>query len=103
MSVFGRVIDGMEHIQAVQRGDRNINSGVIAPQDRPDPILSMRVAADLPEAERPRYEVMDTRGEAFHEAKAGYRNRTHEFFHETPPPVMEACHMPAPARLIAAE
>ncbi|WP_300553657.1 peptidylprolyl isomerase [Maricaulis sp.] len=103
MSVFGRVIDGMEHVQAVQRGDRNINSGVIAPEDGPDPILSMRVAGDLPTAEQPRYEVMDTRGQAFHDAKARYRNRTHEFFFETPPAVMEACHMPAPARLVSGE
>lgn len=98
MSVFGRVIDGMEHVQALRRGDPAVNSGVIADAEARDIIRSMRVAADLPEAERPSYEVMNTAGEAFHNAKAARRNRTHEFFFETPPAVIEACHMPGPVR-----
>ena len=100
MSVFGRVIDGMEHVQALRRGDPAVNSGVIADPDARDAIVSMRVAADLPEAERPAYEIMRTNGPAFHDAKAARRNRTHPFFFETPVPVIEACHMPAPARRV---
>jgi peptidylprolyl isomerase len=100
MSVFGRVIDGMEHIQALNRGIPSINSGVIEdPADR-DPIISMRIAADLPEDERPSYEVMRSDGQAFFDAKYSRRNRNHEFFFETPPTVIEACHMPSPARLV---
>jgi len=98
MSVFGRVIDGMEHVQAIQRGNPAINSGVIADPEARDAILSIRVAADLPEADRPSYEVMDTRGQAFFEMKRARRNRSHEFFFETPPPVIEACHIPGPVR-----
>ena len=98
MSVFGRVIDGMEHVQALQRGDPAVNSGVIADPAARDSILSMRIAADLPEAERPAYEIMRSDGQAFHDAKHARRNRTHPFFFETPVPVIEACHMPAPAR-----
>jgi peptidylprolyl isomerase len=103
MSVFGRVIDGMEHIQALNRGDPSVNYGVIAdPADR-DPIVSMRIAADLPAEDRPDYEIMDTRGQAFHDAKSARRNRTHEFFFQTPPAVIEACHMPARARIVGSE
>ena len=100
MSVFGRVIDGMAHVQALRRGDPAVNSGVIADPAARDTILSMRVAADLPEAEQPRYEIMRSEGEAFHAAKDARRNRTHEFFFETPPAVIEACHMPAPVRRV---
>jgi peptidylprolyl isomerase len=100
MSVFGRVIDGMEHVQALNRGIPSVNSGVIAnPADR-DPIIAMRIASDLPENERPAYEVMRTDGAAFHAAKQGRRNRTHEFFFRTPPAVIEACHMPGPSRRV---
>ena len=100
MSVFGRVIDGMEHVQALRRGDPAVNSGVIADPAARDAILSMRVAADLPVAEQPHYEILRTDSETFADAKAARRNRTHDFFFETPPPVIEACHMPAPVRLV---
>lgn len=98
MSVFGRVIDGMDHVQALRRGDPAVNSGVIAEPENRDMIISVRVAADLPEVDRPAYEIMRTDGEAFHNGKAARRNRTHEFFFETPPAVIEACHMPGPVR-----
>lgn len=98
MSVFGRVIDGMDHVQALRRGDPAINSGVIADFEARDAIISIRVAADLPEDERPSYEVMNTAGAAFHAAKQARRNRTHDFFFETPPAVIEACHMPGAVR-----
>lgn len=100
MSVFGRVIDGMEHIQSVSRGDRAVDNGIIPVENGRDPIVSMRIAADLPEADRPAYEVMNSAGAAFHQAKLDYRVRTAEFFFDPPPQVMEACHLPAPARRI---
>ncbi|OLF78237.1 peptidylprolyl isomerase [Maricaulis sp. W15] len=100
MSVFGRVIDGMEHVQALQRGDPAVNSGVIADTLARDIIVSARIASDLPEADRPAYEVMRTDGQAFWDAKQARRNRTHDFFFETPPPVIEACHMPGPVRIV---
>lgn len=102
-TVFGRVLEGMEHIQAVRRGDPAVNSGVIADPDARDPIISMRVLADVDAADRPVFEVMDTRGEAFFNAKDASRNRTYEWFINTPPPVIEACRMPAPVRRVAAD
>ncbi len=100
MSVFGRVIDGMAHVQALRRGDPTVNSGVIADPTARDTIMSARMASDLPVADRPAYEVMRTDGQAFFEAKQSRRNRTHEFFFETPPPVIEACHVLGPVRLV---
>jgi len=55
-TVVGRVVSGLAAINAVAVGE---------PPKVPDLMLKVRVLADLPEAERPRLEVMDTRGPAF--------------------------------------
>lgn len=41
-TVWGRVIDGMEHVDRIKKGDR-ANNGIV---DDPDRIVRMRVAAD---------------------------------------------------------
>ena len=55
-TVVGRVVSGLESVRAVAIGE---------PPKVPDLMLKVRMLADLPEAERPRLEVMDTRGPAF--------------------------------------
>jgi peptidylprolyl isomerase len=44
-TVFGRVIEGMERVDRIKKGDSNAN-GVV---DQPDKIIRMRVAADAKE------------------------------------------------------
>ncbi|WP_019961568.1 peptidylprolyl isomerase [Woodsholea maritima] len=99
-TVFGRVIDGMDALQALHRGDRAIEGGVIQDPALRDPILSVRLVADLPEAERAHYQVMTTEGEAFDTYKTMRRVRTAEAFVVTPPEVIEACHVPGPVRRV---
>ena len=55
-TVVGRAVVGLDVIRAVAVGE---------PPRQPDRMLSVRVAADLPPADRPRFEVMDTGGPAF--------------------------------------
>jgi peptidylprolyl isomerase len=55
-TVVGRVVSGQAAIGAVAVGE---------PPKVPDLMLKVRMLADLPEGERPRLEVMDTRGPAF--------------------------------------
>ena len=55
-TVIGRVVSGLEVVRGVAVGE---------PPARPDAMTRVRVAADLSAAERPRLEVMDTRGPAF--------------------------------------
>jgi len=55
-TVVGRVVAGQGAIGAVAVGE---------PPKMPDLMLKVRMLADLPEAERPRLEIMDTRGPAF--------------------------------------
>jgi peptidylprolyl isomerase len=55
-TVWGRVISGLEVVRAVAVGE---------PPGRPDRMLKVSVMADMPLAERPRLEVMDTKARAF--------------------------------------
>ena len=63
-TVVGRVVSGLAAINAVAVGE---------PPKVPDLMLKVRVLADLPEADRPRVEVMDTRGPAFRAKAAALR------------------------------
>jgi len=98
LTVFGRVIDGMEFIQKLNRGVRAIDSGVIADVARRDVIHSFKIAANMPESTRPAYEVMPTPSEEFTAHKTSKRVRNEEFFYRHPPEVVEACTVVAPGR-----
>lgn len=100
LTVFGRVIDGMQYIQKLNRGDRSVASGVIQDQKRRDEIISMRVASDMPADARPAYEVMVTPSDAFAIYKTSKKIRNEKFFYRHPPEVIEACTVVAPARKV---
>lgn len=100
LTVFGKVIDGMEHVQALKRGDRAIESGVIQPPEKGDAVLWAAIAADLPEDERPVYQVMNTNHVAFEAAKTAKRVREEEFFYRKPPEILDICTFEVPVREI---
>lgn len=93
MSVFGRVIDGMQHLQALRR--------VEPPEEKTDDIgekiISMRVAADLPAENRETFEVLDSARPAFAEFAEARRNRPEAFFHFRPD-YLDVCQFPLPVR-----
>ena len=55
-TVWGRAVVGLDVIRAMAVGE---------PPARPDVMRKVRVAADLPPAERPKVEVMDEHGQSF--------------------------------------
>ena len=55
-TVWGRVVQGLDVVRAVNVGEPPVN---------PDKMLRVRVMADLPAADRPKIEVIDTRSPAF--------------------------------------
>jgi len=55
-SVWGWVVDGLRHSRRIARGE---------PPSRPTPILRVRVAADVPEDEKPKLEIFRTEKPAF--------------------------------------
>jgi peptidylprolyl isomerase len=80
LTVFGRVLEGMQHVQKVNRGDPKVDSGVIKDEAKRDPILRVRMAADMPSGERPRVQVMDTTSKEFEAFKAQRRNPAPDFY-----------------------
>ncbi len=65
-TVWGRVVAGLDAARAIKTGE---------PVQDPDRMLTVRVLADLPEAERPKVYVMDARGPAFKRLLAKTRKK----------------------------
>ncbi len=102
LTVAGRVIDGMDAVQRFARGDRAVNSGVIAKPQNRTPIIRVRMATDLPEARRPSYEVLDTSSDSFAAFIKATANRPSEFFYYRPDHA-DLCQVPIPVRELTAE
>lgn len=80
LTAFGRVLEGMQYVQKLQRGDPKVDSGAIKDEDDRDPIVRVRMAADIPGSDRPRIEVMDTTSKEFADFKAQRRNPAPDFY-----------------------
>ncbi len=98
LTAFGRVIDGMQYLQKLDRGDPAVDNGVIADKAKQDPITYMKFASDMPEAERPHYEVMRTDSVAFAKWKTNKKNPAPGFYLRTPPAILDICLAPVPTR-----
>ena len=66
-AVWGRVVQGLDVVRSIKAGE---------PPADPDRMVRVRVAADLPAAERPALEVLDARGPAFARRVAELKART---------------------------
>lgn len=98
LTVFGRVIDGMQYVQKLKRGERAIESGLIQAPAQGDEILSMTLAADMEPAIRPSYQIMASTSSAFEEAKTAKRIREEDFFYRKPPEVLDICGFEIPVQ-----
>lgn len=98
MTVFGRVVAGMEKLQALRR--------VEPPEDEKDDIgeriISIRVAADVPEKERTHLEILRSDRPVFAEFAEARRNRPEAFFYFRPNH-LDVCQFPTPVRPVAAK
>jgi cyclophilin family peptidyl-prolyl cis-trans isomerase len=101
LTAFGRVIDGMDNLQKLTRGDPAVDNGVIADKAKQDPIFAMHLASDMKPQERPHYEVMRTDSKAFAQWKANKKNPAPGFYVRQPPPILDICLAPVPARRVA--
>ncbi len=93
LTVFGRVVEGMEHLQALRR--------VLPPQSEEDDIgetiLSMRIGADLHEDKQAKLEILDSRSPTFAAYAASRRNRPEAFFYHRPD-YIDICQFAVPVR-----
>ena len=102
MTIFGRVVYGMEHIQAIKR--TSVVEGEYAVDSREHtPIISMSLMVDVPVNERIIIEVENTESTVFAQRLIKRRARDNEFFYKKPPPVLDVCQVPIKSRLIKAE
>lgn len=97
LTAFGRVLDGMQYLQKLNRGDPKVDSGVIKDPAKRDPIVRMQIAADMPKGERPAMQVLDTLSKGFAEYKAQRRNPAPDFYKRVAPN-LDICAFNAPVQ-----
>ncbi len=95
VALVGRVVQGMELLSALPRGSAAM--GFYAKTETPLPIKSVRVAADVPEAQRSHLEVIRTDSAAFTALIESRRNRPEDFF-KVPAGRIDLCNVPIAVR-----
>ncbi len=101
LSVLGRVIDGMTHLQALPRVTPSAVETDAATDAAPAgaPIIRMRLMSDLATPSRAAYEILDSGRAAFAEYAEARRNRPEAFFYHRPDH-LDVCALPVPARRV---
>ena len=97
MTIFGRVVYGMQHIQAIQRTE--VVKGDYAVDHRDfTKIISMQLMSDVAKADQIYIEVENTESTKFAERLVKRRARDNAFFYKKPPPVLDVCQIPIRSR-----
>ena len=95
IAVVGRIIEGIEHLSSLPRGKGPL--GFYEDETKRVPIVSVRMGADLPESEQPRFEYLSTDSKSFAEYAQARANRRDPFF-ITPAGGADVCNIPVPVR-----
>lgn len=98
LTVFGRVVWGMDVVQRIKRGPA-LENGIIEEDLDRSWIKRMRLASSLDSDQRLDLYVADTNSAGFRKMLKDRRNRKQKFFHYKPPKVLDICQVPVPARL----
>jgi peptidylprolyl isomerase len=95
VALVGRVVKGMELLSGLPRGSGEL--GFYTKTETPLPIKSIRVAADVPVAERSDLEVIRTDSATFAALVESRRNRSEDFF-KVPAGRIDLCNVPIAVR-----
>lgn len=98
IALVGRVVEGIEHLSSLPRGTGPL--GFYEDPAQNVPVLSIRVASDLPDGERPRFEYLSTDGATFARYADARANRRDPFF-IVPAGGVDICNIPVPVRRVA--
>jgi len=93
ITVFGRVVFGMDVAQRILRGPPE-EGGMIDDATESTLIRSAQLMSDLPADERLTVAVADTSSQEFESMLDGRRQRTAEWFISTPPAALDVCQVP---------
>lgn len=97
VTLLGRVIQGIELLSGLPRGPAPMGF-----YDKPEmriPIRAIRLAADVPDAERTELELLKTDSASFERLIESRRNRREEWFHSAAGKI-EICNVPLPVRAV---
>ena len=95
VTLLGRVVRGMELLSVMPRGRGDL--GFYQTAAERTPLKSLRLAADVPEAERTPLEILRTDTPTFAAFVEARRNRHEEWF-KVPAGRIDVCNIPVPAR-----
>jgi peptidylprolyl isomerase len=102
IALVGRIISGMEHLSSLPRGSGALGFYTEEEFGKRAPILTVRVASDLPEGEQPSFEYLSTDGATFAKYADARANRRDPFF-IVPAGGADICNIPVPVRRVAGE
>jgi peptidylprolyl isomerase len=95
IAVVGRVIEGIERMSSLPRGTEAL--GFYKSESQNVPISMVRLGSEIPAAERPAFQVMDTNSATFAAYLRGRANRNDDFFIR-PAGGVDLCNAPVPVR-----
>ncbi len=95
IAIVGRLAEGTEHLSSLPRGTDSL--GMYGESQKAIPILSVRLASELPEKERPHFQMLDTMSDTFAAYAKARANRQDEFFN-VPAGGADICNIPVPIR-----
>lgn len=101
LTAFGRVLRGMDVLQKLQRGDPDIESGVIQDVSKRDAIIKMTLMSDLPVTERRAFQVLRTESKTFADSLEARRHPTSPFYFRQPSPNLDICGVPVKVRTVS--
>lgn len=95
LSAVGRVVKGMEFLSVIPRGPEPM--GFYEKPEQRAPIVSIKLASDVPEAQRTPLQLLRTDSQAFIDATEARRNRV-DGFYTIPVGHIDLCNVPLPVR-----
>jgi peptidylprolyl isomerase len=95
ITLVGRVVKGMELLSAIPRGPEPM--GFYEDAAQRTPIVAIRLASEVPEAERTPLQLLRTDSKTFAEATEARRNRR-DGWYLRPAGHIDLCNVPLPAR-----
>jgi peptidylprolyl isomerase len=100
IALVGRVIEGMQHLSSLPRGSGALGFYTAEEAAKRTPILTVRVASDLPRGEQPSFEYLSTESGTFATYAEAIANRRDPFF-IAPAGGADICNIRVPVRRVA--
>ncbi|WP_086733575.1 peptidylprolyl isomerase [Erythrobacter colymbi] len=97
IALVGRVIEGMQHLSSLPRGSGALGFYTAEEAGKRTPILTVRVASDLPAGEQLKFEYLSTESATFARYAEAIANRRDPFF-IVPAGGADVCNIKVPVR-----